>query len=98
VKPAADRIASVRKQIEIYEGMERIPGGPKNFMETSIATLEETQNNLHSWERQVSVKLHLFEMLIYNHLILQPRIGLYCNNSIDWQLQRFRRDGQNCYL
>jgi len=53
VKPAVDQIASIRKQTEIYEGMQRIPGGPQNFMTTSLTALEKIQNELLEWESQV---------------------------------------------
>jgi len=45
VRPAIDKVASIRTQTQIYEDMERIPGGPTNFIETSLKVLESIEEN-----------------------------------------------------
>lgn len=55
VKPAQDQVASIRKQTEIYESMQRIPGGPQHFMSTSLTALEKLQKELWEWESQVGI-------------------------------------------
>ncbi|CAG7836185.1 unnamed protein product [Allacma fusca] len=52
VKPAYEKIASIKKQTEIYEKMQRIPGGPTNFMSTALEALESIARLIPVFERQ----------------------------------------------
>ncbi len=45
VRPAMDKVGSIRSQTAMYEKMERIPGGPTNFIETSMKTLDGIEDN-----------------------------------------------------
>lgn len=53
VRPTYDAFISTKNQVGIYEKMERIPGGPKNFMQTALKVVEETQKKIHEFESEV---------------------------------------------
>lgn len=60
VRPAVAKLQSIRKQTEIYERMDRIQGGPQNFMSTSLAILEDIYLQLLDWEKKVTFLFSIF--------------------------------------
>ena len=53
IKPAFDELASVKKQTEIYEKMDRIQGGPSNFMKTAMEAVEKLEQQLLLFQQKV---------------------------------------------
>lgn len=62
VRPTYDAFISIKNQVGIYEKMERIPGGPKNFMQTALKVVEETQKRIHEFESEVCASFHKIQM------------------------------------
>lgn len=58
--PAHEKMQSIKKQTKIYEDMKRIPGGPQNFMSTSLKAVEEIRRKILSFEEEV------LQMLLIN--------------------------------
>lgn len=65
VRPTYDAFISIKNQVAIYEKMERIPGGPKNFMQTALKVVEETQKKIHEFESEVCDKYTNYGSMLY---------------------------------
>jgi len=55
VMPAFDKMQSIKNQLRIYENMERIPGGPQNFIETTSKVVEEIRSQIHNCETKYRI-------------------------------------------
>lgn len=55
VRPTLDELASIKRQTNIYERMEQIPGGPQTFIKSAGENLEKLYANVEIFERRVSI-------------------------------------------
>jgi hypothetical protein len=66
LRPVQERVASLRTQTHLYEEMEQIPGGPKQFMSSTLAELDRiTNTDILELEIEVPLLLLPSLMLIY---------------------------------